>query len=245
MPTSPAAALLTAADALSARLEPLRFAPPVAAVYNPLVYARDLYAQYVQRFAHAGTGVLFLGMNPGPFGMVQTGVPFGEITAVRDWMGITGTVHQPAQVHPKRPVQGLDCPKSEVSGKRLWGLFQSRCRTPEAFFAKAFVANWCPLAFMDDGGANLTPDKLPAAESESVEEACDEHLAATIRALRPRLIVGIGGFAKTCAERTVAAHRLAGITVGTILHPSPASPAANRDWAGQATKQLAALGVEL
>ena len=32
--------------------------------------------------------VVFLGMNPGPFGMAQVGVPFGEVAAVRDWLRI-------------------------------------------------------------------------------------------------------------------------------------------------------------
>ena len=33
------------------------------------------------------------------------------------------------------------------------------------------------------------------------------------------------------------------IRIGRVLHPSPASPAANRGWAAAAEKQLLALGV--
>lgn len=238
----PADALIAAADALSARLAPLRFAEPVHTVYDPLVYARELHSSYVRRFAHVGIDALLLGMNPGPFGMAQTGVPFGEISAVKDWMKLEGTVGKPAVEHPKRPVQGLACPKSEVSGRRLWGLFQQRFGTPEAFFAKHYVANWCPLAFMDEGGANLTPDKLPADERTPVEAACDAHLATLIATLKPTWVIGVGGFARDCAERVVAASK-SKAKIGTILHPSPASPAANRDWPGQATKQLIQLGV--
>jgi single-strand selective monofunctional uracil DNA glycosylase len=67
--------------------EKLRFAPPVTHVYNPLTYAWQR-ARGISGGASAARAkeVVFLGMNPGPFGMAQTGVPFGEVAAVRDWM---------------------------------------------------------------------------------------------------------------------------------------------------------------
>jgi single-strand selective monofunctional uracil DNA glycosylase len=233
-----ATSLLTAARDLSARLRPLRFAEPVTAVYNPLEYAESLHRQYLERYANSGIAVLFVGMNPGPFGMAQTGIPFGEVEAVRDWLKLSGDVQRPVPEHPKRPVTGLACPKSEVSGKRLWSLFRTRFGTPEAFFAQHFVSNWCPLAFMDEGGANLTPDKLPAEERAPLEAACDEHLRQVVAILKPTWVIGIGGFARERAE--VA---LTGVKIGTILHPSPASPAANKGWPEQATKQLITLGI--
>lgn len=240
---TPAAALTLAAEVLSAHVEPLRFAPPVHTVYNPLRYAGAMHRTYIERFAHANIDVLFLGMNPGPFGMTQTGIPFGEISAVRDWMQVSEPIEKPAVEHPKRPIEGLNCSKSEVSGKRLWGLFKSRFGTPEAFFAKHYVANYCPLVFMDDGGGNLTPDTLPAAEQRAIEAACDAHLVAVVKALKPTWVIGIGAFAKKRAEDALKDAKLSKIRIGTILHPSPASPAANRDWAGQATRQLTELGI--
>ena len=234
----PAPALLTAARELSARLRTLRFAEPVTAVYNPLEYAENLHCQYLERYAHSGIAVLFIGMNPGPFGMAQTGVPFGEVEAVRDWLRLSGEVQRPVPEHPKRPVAGLACLKSEVSGKRLWGLFRTRFGTPEAFFARHFVGNWCPLAFMDEGGGNLTPDKLPTAERAPLEAACDDHLRQVVAILKPAWVIGVGGFARDRAEEA-----LTGVKIGTILHPSPASPAANRGWSEQATRQLVELGI--
>jgi len=235
-------ALLAAARTLRDAVDRLRFADPVHTIYNPLGYAWDLHAQYLTRFARPGIDALLLGMNPGPFGMAQTGVPFGEVTLVREWMGITDAVQQPATVHPKRPIQGLACAKSEVSGRRLWGLFQQRYGTPEACFAQLFVANYCPLVFMAASGANLTPDKLPSSERTPLEAACDAHLVAVVRALRPRQVIGVGGFAQKRAQTALTAAGV-DLPVATILHPSPASPAANRGWAEQATKQLIALGV--
>ena len=91
-----------AAKALSSSVSDLQFAEPVAFVYNPLDYAWSCHQQYLDRFANSTKKVIFLGMNPGPWGMAQTGIPFGEIPAVRDWMKITGEVKSPEFEHPKR-----------------------------------------------------------------------------------------------------------------------------------------------
>ncbi len=232
--------LVEAAKVLAETVDRLKFQPPVAFVYNPLDYAWAAHESYLRKFGGTRKRVVFLGMNPGPFGMVQTGVPFGEVAAVRDWMGITAPIGQPAKVHPKRPVQGFACPRSEVSGRRLWGLFAERFGTAEAFFAEHFVANYCPLAFCNAGGRNLTPDKLPAAEAARLYAACDTHLREVIAVLEPQWLIGIGDFAGKRAQVSVAE---SGVRLGVILHPSPASPAANRGWAGLATRQLQGLGV--
>ena len=235
-----AEALREAAEALCAGVARLRFTAPVAYVYNPLVYARELHEAYLHRYGGGRKKVLFLGMNPGPYGMAQTGVPFGEIAAVRDWLGLKGKVSRPEREHPKRPIQGLDCRRSEVSGRRLWGLFSQRFGTPAAFFKDHFVANFCPLVFMSETGSNLTPDKLPVSEAEPLNAACDEHLRRVVKALRVECVVGVGGFAEARAEEALDG---LGIRVARVLHPSPASPAANRGWAEAATRELTAAGI--
>lgn len=234
--------LVLAARRLHEDLHKLTFGPPVAHVYHPLDYAWAPHEIYLRRFGNSTKKVVMVGMNPGPFGMTQTGVPFGEIPSVRDWMGISSPVGKPANEHKKRPVTGFDCEKSEVSGRRLWGLFAQRFGKPENFFKDHFVANYCPLVFMSETGANLTPDKLSADEITRMEAPCDQHLCSVIEALQPEWVIGVGGFAEQRALR--AKEALGGsFNVGRILHPSPASPAANRDWAGEATKQLVSLGV--
>jgi len=232
-----ASTLITAARELSAALAKMRFAPPVTHVYDPLDYAWGIHERYLRRYGDGPKRVVFLGMNPGPFGMAQTGVPFGEVAAVRDWLGLEGPVGQPERVNPKRPVEGFACTRSEVSGRRLWGLFQERFGSAEAFFAEHFVANYCPLAFFDEG-RNLTPDKLPAAEQRLLLAACDAHLRALVAAFEPEWVIGIGGWAEARALEAVK-----GVKIGRILHPSPASPAANRGWSQAASRQLAELGV--
>ncbi|MGF1511419.1 MAG: uracil-DNA glycosylase family protein [Myxococcota bacterium] len=232
--------LLDIARLLSSRMDALCFGPPVTHVYNPLSYAWNLHRQYVERFGRGPKEVVFFGMNPGPWGMAQTGVPFGEVSMVREWMGLEGAVDKPARQHPKRPILGLGCTRSEVSGARLWGWAKATFGTAERFFARNYVANYCPLVFMEESGKNRTPDKLSALEREPLEVACDHALREVIVHLDPHWVVGVGAFAERRAQ--VALQGL-DVRIGRILHPSPASPTANRDWAGQATRQLKALGV--
>lgn len=215
----------------------LDFEPPVAVVYNPLVYAREPFERYLELYGRARGETLLVGMNPGPFGMAQTGVPFGEVSMVRDWLGIEGLVRRPRRQHPKRPILGFDCPRSEVSGARLWGWARDRWGRPDRFFARFFVWNWCPLAFVDAGGANLTPDKLRAAERLPLERACDRALAEVVAALRPRALVGVGAVAEKALRRATEGR----LPVARLPHPSPASPAANRGWEKQADEALTAI----
>ncbi|HUQ52617.1 MAG TPA: uracil-DNA glycosylase family protein [Gammaproteobacteria bacterium] len=234
--------LVDVSRALSKRVGSLRFAEPVCCVYNPLDYARAPHELYLSRYGSEPKEVLLLGMNPGPFGMAQTGVPFGDVTLVREWLGIVAPVDKPRDEHPKRPVLGFECRRAEVSGTRLWGWARDRFGTPQRFFERFFVANYCPLAFMESSGANRTPDKLPAAEQQALLAVCDEALREVVRALQPRLVIGIGGFAE---RRVRAALGAANVAIGTILHPSPASPLANRGWAPTVERQLRELGVAL
>jgi len=234
--------LIEAADQLRRTLQPLAFSAPVTHTYNPLDYAWDRHCDYLKRFGKGRKRVLLLGMNPGPFGMAQTGVPFGEISSVRDWMGISGPVGKPDPEHPKRPITGFNCNRSEVSGRRLWSLFAGRFPDPEDFFADHFVANYCPLVWMKETGANLTPDKIPAADMSPVNEACLTHLRAIVELLEPQYLIGVGAYAEKQLAGTGMDSR-SGNTIGKILHPSPASPAANKDWAGTATRQLEELGI--
>lgn len=236
-----ASALLDHAATLRDAVDRLHFGLPVAYTYNPLRYAWAPHAAYLSRYGQGPKRVVFLGMNPGPYGMAQVGVPFGEIPAVRDWMRINEPVDMPFPEHPKRPVTGFACTRSEVSGRRFWGLAASRFGTPDAFFADHFVLNYCPLVWMSESGANLTPDKLSAAERAAIDAPCRAHLRAVLDLLRPAHLVGVGGYAaQKFAEISTPADPW---RITQILHPSPASPAANKDWAGDVTRSLTAAGI--
>lgn len=218
----------------------LDFAPPVAFVYNPLLYARATHLAYLDRFGDPGKKAVLLGMNPGPWGMAQTGVPFGEVDLVSGWMGIGGEVGRPAREHPARRVEGFACKRHEVSGKRLWGWARGRFGTAERFFADFFVVNYCPLMFMEAGGRNLTPDKLRAGERIALEKVCDGYLRTLVGHLEPAWVIGVGAYAEQSARRALAG---VNVQIGRITHPSPANPAANRGWEQLAEAELAAMGL--
>jgi single-strand selective monofunctional uracil DNA glycosylase len=239
--------IVRAARAASKGVDALAFGAPVAFTYNPLAYARALHEQFITKFVDGPREVLFVGMNPGPFGMAQTGVPFGEVNAVTTWMRLSGAVGKPPREHPKRPVLGLACARAEVSGARLWGAVAKQHPDPRTFFSQAFVLNYCPLLFLDAGGKNLTPDKLRASERAALVAVCDAQLAAVMGALAPRFVLGVGTWAAAQAARVIAARGSAAnagaaIVTGAVPHPSPASPQANRGWEALARNALVRLG---
>ena len=180
-------------DELSKEISGIKFSAPVLRVYNPLEYASDGLEKYL-RYSEGSKRVVFVGMNPGPWGMAQTGVPFGEVNAVKNFLKLNDIrVNKPENEHESYKVQGLECPRSEVSGKRLWVLFQKRFGTAEKFFPEHFVLNYCPLLFLADNGKggvrNLTPDKLKKSEREILFAACNSCLKKIIVTLKPEFVV--------------------------------------------------------
>lgn len=229
----------------------MRFGGEIAYVYNPLSYAWAPHELYLRRFGHfsADTGpvspppkgrYLMIGMNPGPFGMAQVGVPFGEVSLVRDWMGIEAPVGKPSPEHPKRPITGFATTRSEVSGHRVWSWARDRFGSPENFFSKFWVHNTVPLVFMSETGRNITPDKLPVSERQPLLDAADRAVRACIELLEPSHIIAVGALAEAWGKEAARGFDL---PVVRILHPSPASPKANAGWAQQAEAELAAAGI--
>ena len=234
--------LLSIARRLRRDLRDLHFGEPVTHVYNPLEYAFRSYQVYLERYGTGRKEVVLLGMNPGPWGMAQTGIPFGEVNLVRDWLKIDEPVKKPKVEHPKREILGFACSRSEVSGARLWGLAKQRFKSPERFFRRFLVLNYCPLVFMEASGKNRTPDKLKKEERHAVEALCDRALRDTVSVLAPAWVVGIGAFATLRAKSALEGQKL---SIGRVLHPSPASPVANRGWAKRAEADLLQLGIKL
>jgi single-strand selective monofunctional uracil DNA glycosylase len=234
--------LTTISRELCRAVSELSFAAPVRYVYSPLEYARKAHEAYLERWGRGKKQVILLGMNPGPFGMAQTGVPFGDVALVRDFIGVSAKVARPANEHPARPVLGFDCTRGEVSGQRLWGWARDTFGTAERFFERFFVVNYCPLVFMEESGKNRTPDKLPKHEQAPLFAACDAALVRIVEELEPEHVIGVGAFARARAQDALAGSQA---RIGTILHPSPASPLANRGWARLASLALVKQGIEL
>ena len=229
-------------DHLSDEIEKMEFSSPVVSVYNPLRYAHEGLEKYLAKFSSGKKRIVFLGMNPGPWGMAQTGVPFGEVNDVKNFLGLKDLkINPPENENEFYQVKGLDCRRSEVSGKRLWGLFENLYGTAEKFFAENFVLNYCPLLFLAESEAgknrvrNFTPDKLKKSERIELYSYCDECLRDVIKILEPEYVVGIGNFAEQRADEALTGMNL---KIVKILHPSPASPQSNKNWDEKVKFQL-------
>ena len=229
-------------DTYLTQLAAMEFQSPVEYVYNPLDYARRPYEYYLEHYGQGPKEIIFLGMNPGPWGMAQTGVPFGEVEAVRDWLAIDEPVTPPGHIHPKRPVEGFHCRRREVSGRRLWGWARNCFGTPQRFFQRFWVANYCPLLFLEASGRNRTPDHLRVAQRKPLLAVCDRALRELVSAKSPQWVIGVGKFAERRARAALADMA---VNIGTILHPSPASPAANRGWQSTIEAQLTGMGIRI
>ena len=202
-------------------------------IYNPLRYAWDVHEEYLRRSGGHGAKAILMGMNPGPHGMGQMGIPFAATTVVRELIGIQGIeVNQPVNPHPNRPVNGLSHPKEEVSGTRLWNALSERYGSAGCIFEKVFVLNHCPLMiFSGPRATNITPDNIAGPSVKRLIERCDEHLREVVRILGIESVVGVGKYAERRARESLASM---GVSVTSCWHPSPASPLANRnggaDW---------------
>jgi single-strand selective monofunctional uracil DNA glycosylase len=238
MTTTPA--LVSIARRLRDDISALRFGGLVGHVYNPLTYAWAPHREYLERYGREPS-VLIVGMNAGYFGMAQTGVPFGDVEMVRDWLGIERPIERPENEHPKRPIVGFSCRRHEVSGQRLWGWARDTFDTPAHFFSRFFVLNYCPLCFLAEGGANLALDKVPVASRKTLLLACDRALGAAAHALKIRYAIGLGRFA---AERVAT---ILGDTAicGGAPHPSPANARVGQNWANEMNRALAARGIRI
>ena len=205
----------------------------VDAVYNPLAYAWEPHRAYLELASGGGAKTLLLGMNPGPHGMGQMGIPFAATRVVRDLLKITDLeVGQPSTPHPKRPISGLDWPKEEVSGTRLWGLLANEYGSAESIFKSVFLLNHCPLMlFSGERATNITPDKITGPTTKALLERCDEHLREVVDIMQIERVIGVGRYSE---KRALNALSGIDISVTTCWHPSPASPLANRnkgeDW---------------
>ncbi len=224
-------------ERFSTELETLSFSDPVSHVYDPWRYAQEGMRAYLNLLS-SSPRVFYLGMNPGPWGMAQTGIPFGAVEMVREWFKLSPVVDSPQHEHPKRPIQGMACTRREVSGRRLWGLMRDRFGTPEVFFQDQIVWPYCHWMWLKETGANLPPNALRAAERKPLEEVCDRFLGECLSVWNPRHLVAIGQYAEAALTRVRP-----GIEVIRIPHPSPASPAANRDWSGSVTRILVDAGI--
>ena len=210
----------------------------VAHVTNPLDYAWAYHEQFIDQWSEFGATTLLLGMNPGPYGTAQTGVPFGATAMARDILHIKERdVRTPPGAHPKRPIEGLSMERQEVSGTRFWSMLSDHYGSTEAIFSNIYVVNHCPLLILGETGRNITPVDLPKATIEPVLKACDKHLKSVVDIMAIESVIGVGNYAKKRAQSV-----LNDVHIDSMWHPSPASPLANRnggaDWRANAISKI-------
>lgn len=248
----------------------------VSHVYNPLAYMRRAHERYLERFvpcmyeqvaprtilttAPSPRPYLILGMNPGPWGMVQTGVPFGDVATARSLL-LYDTPPQPelerVSLHPNRPVQGFACTRREASGERLWGgLSQVWAGGPVDVLRDAFAMNYCPLAYFagDEQGTNVTPDAFaksgPHRDREyakALDALCGEYLGRVIEAMGTRVVLAVGRYAEFKARMAQAVLCVSStrpkLQVVYLTHPSPLATRSAEQWAEMAQSTMKAAGV--
>ncbi|XP_022920876.2 single-strand selective monofunctional uracil DNA glycosylase-like [Onthophagus taurus] len=226
-------------DQLSKELNNLTFSSPAHYIYNPLEYAWKPHSTFVKTYCKGTKDVLFLRINPGPWGMCQTGIPFGEVNISKEWLKMNGEVEKPKNECPKKQIKGFECHRSEQSGKRFYGFFKNLCRTPEVFFKNAFVYNFCPLSFMEkeeEGKrcANITPDKLKGQIKKDLENICGKTLVNILKLLDVKIIVAVGRYTEKQAVKIIQESQL-DIEVIYMRHPSRM---AGRNWSKTAQNVL-------
>ncbi|XP_045617531.2 single-strand selective monofunctional uracil DNA glycosylase isoform X1 [Procambarus clarkii] len=221
----------------------LDYGEKICYIYNPVDYAHELHSDFVIKYGNWRKKVLILGMNPGPWGMGQTGVPFGHVGYTKDWLNIKGSVSKPIKEHPKRPVTGLECTRNEVSGDRMWGLLKDLSGSPQVLFSHLFLHNYCPLFFLKESAKNVTPPELKVKERARLEQICDDALVKTIELLGVEHVIGVGNYATVRTRAALLKAGIEGVQVSTLMHPSPVNPAANKGWHAIATKQLTDSGI--
>ena len=197
--------------------------------YNPLNYAWEPHKKYLENYGSLGAKTIVMGMNPG-HGMGNTGIPFGCPEKVSKYLNITGLeVKEPVNIHPKRRINGLECKKPEISGKRIWGLIEDIYGPPKNAFKNIFVLNHFPLWMFNSEGQNITPDKLKKSSAEDIFKICNKYLSDIINMLNAKKIIGVGKYANKMAHEAIKENNLEGIIIEEIPHPSPANPIANKD----------------
>lgn len=188
-------------------------------VYNPVDYAYAGYSRYVRKYLKSSKKILFVGLNPGPYGMCQTGIPFGDVSTVKEWMELEMDISKPLDECPKKPVDGLKCTTVEQSGKRFWGFFKKKCGAADNFFRNAFVINYCPIAFFDRSGKNVTPNELEVSSREELEKICDEYLEKVVEMVKCEIIICVGRYAEHKVKSIFIDN--SEINILYMKHPSP------------------------
>lgn len=204
-------------------------------IYNPLEYCLDPFIQYLEKGGEK-RDIVFLGMNPGPFGMMQNGIPFGASNFVNNYLNIEKDFDKQKieKEHPKYKIIGKNIERQEISGTKLWGLIQSFYPDSNTFLENQIVLNYLQLAILDkEKGKNITPDKLNKDVRTKIENICDNQLREILDILESKVLIGVGKYSYDSLLRVKKNEK-----VIKINHPSPLNARYFKTWTEDTKKLL-------
>jgi len=206
-------------------------------VWNPALYALDIYQEYLTKFPPEPGAILALGLNPGPYGMAQTGIPFTDCRTASGALGMEMTI-------PGKAPDDLISRLKKANGK--WrGTYERSSLGMYRFLILAwgdiktayrnwFVGNPCPLLFLDPERWNVTPADPRLRRMKEVGELRQRAVIGFSEILNPRGIVCFGkDVAKAVGE--VAIRQVGPDRVVFYEHPARAVP---EKWAAGLLQEL-------
>lgn len=160
-------------------------------VLNVHAYGWSAYEAFVRAYYSDGRPrILALSMNPGPFGAVQTGIPFCDVPLARQLLpGFDRLIAaKPSWVASER---------REISALKLVVWSDARFGGIRGLYARVLLAMTCPLAILrGPRKTNVPLPALPRREQEKIEAFIPRHAAEEIRLAEPAGILMLGEWAQ-------------------------------------------------
>jgi single-strand selective monofunctional uracil DNA glycosylase len=199
-------------------------------VLDPSRYGERWHAPFRRLYPPRARPLLVFGLNPGPYGMAQTGIPFTDLKRLAQ--GLPRLAAELARSGERLSLPGL-APSSlqpfltrtfESSSVRVHRFLRLAHGSAERAFREVVFVNPCPLLFIDRAlGENRTPADLPRALRAGVDEARVEVVSVAVARLRARGAIVLGRDAAAALSVPLRA-RLGERAVVEWEHPARAVP---------------------
>jgi single-strand selective monofunctional uracil DNA glycosylase len=217
-------------------------------VLDPGRYGERWHHRFRRCYPVGPRPLLVFGLNPGPYGMAQTGVPFTDLKRLefhlprlwRELLAAREPVALPGLAPPSlRPFLTRTFESSSV---RVYKFLERAFGSAEQAFRRVAFVNPCPLLFIDRAtGENRTPADLPRAAPRLMREFDALRRTTVLEAVSELEARGAVLLGKDVARAAAPALRAA-LPADSVLeweHPARAVP---ETWARGLHESLAARG---